>query len=32
LLAKALEQVRAQIDERQFQVFDCCVNKGWGIG
>jgi RNA polymerase sigma-70 factor (ECF subfamily) len=29
LLAKALEQVRAQIDERQFQVFDCCVNKGW---
>ncbi len=29
LLAKALEQVRAQINERQFQIFDCCVNKGW---
>jgi DNA-directed RNA polymerase specialized sigma24 family protein len=29
LLVKALEQLRAQIDERQFQVFDCCVNKGW---
>jgi RNA polymerase sigma-70 factor (ECF subfamily) len=29
LLAKALEQVRAQIDERQFQVYDSCVNKGW---
>ena len=29
LLAQALERVRGRIDERQFQVFDCCVTKGW---
>ncbi len=29
LLAQALERVRARIDERQFQVFDFCVTKGW---
>lgn len=29
LLAKAVERVRSRINERQFQVFDCCVTKGW---
>ena len=29
LLAQALERVRDRIDERQFQVFDLCVAKGW---
>ena len=29
VLALALERVRARIDERHFQVFDLCVNKGW---
>ncbi len=29
LLAQALEPVRDRIDERQFQVFDLCVAKGW---
>ena len=24
-----MERVREQIDERQFQVFDLCVAKGW---
>jgi len=28
LLAQALERTKARIDERQFQVFDLCVNKG----
>ncbi len=29
LLAQALERVRARLDERQFQVFDFYVTKGW---
>src|SRR6266568_4998222 len=29
LFAQALERVRERIDERQFQVFDLCVAKGW---
>ncbi len=29
LLAQGIERVRARIDERQFQVFDFCVTKGW---
>lgn len=29
LLARALERVREQIDERAFQIFDLCVLKGW---
>jgi len=29
LLAQAMKRVREQIDERQFQVFDLCVAKGW---
>jgi RNA polymerase sigma factor (sigma-70 family) len=29
LLTTALERVRGQIDERQFQVFDLYVTKGW---
>ena len=29
LLAQALERVREKIDDRQFQVFDLCVAKGW---
>ncbi len=29
LFAQALERVRDRIDERQFQVFDLCVAKGW---
>jgi RNA polymerase sigma-70 factor (ECF subfamily) len=29
LLAQALERVHRRIDERQFQVFDLCVTKGW---
>ena len=29
LLAQALERVKERIDERQFQVFDLCVAKGW---
>ena len=29
LLAQALERVRARIEERQFQVFDLNVMKGW---
>ena len=31
LLAQALERVRDRIDERQFQVFDLCVAKGWPL-
>ena len=29
LLAAALGRVRKQVDPRQYQIFDCCVNKGW---
>jgi RNA polymerase sigma factor (sigma-70 family) len=29
LLKHALERVRGRIDERQFQIFDFCVMKGW---
>src|SRR6266487_952673 len=29
LLAQALERVRGQIEERQFQIFDLYVMKGW---
>jgi hypothetical protein len=29
LLAHALERVLGRIDERQFQIFDFCVMKGW---
>jgi RNA polymerase sigma-70 factor (ECF subfamily) len=29
LLGRALERVRGQIDERQFQIFDLNVAKGW---
>ena len=29
LLAAALVRVRAQVDPRQFQIFDCYVTKGW---
>jgi hypothetical protein len=29
LLAAAMEQVRERIEERQFQVFDLYVTKGW---
>ena len=29
LLTQALERVKARIEERQFQVFDLCVSKGW---
>jgi RNA polymerase sigma factor (sigma-70 family) len=29
LLTQALERVRERIDERQFQVFDLCITKGW---
>jgi RNA polymerase sigma-70 factor (ECF subfamily) len=29
LLAAAMERVRERIDDRQFQVFDLYVTKGW---
>src|SRR5690349_4837780 len=29
LLTRAMERVRGQIDERQFQLFDLNVAKGW---
>ena len=29
LLAAALQQVRREVDPRQFQIFDCCVTRGW---
>jgi DNA-directed RNA polymerase specialized sigma24 family protein len=29
LLTQALERAKTRIDERQFQVFDLCVSKGW---
>jgi RNA polymerase sigma-70 factor (ECF subfamily) len=29
LLERALDRVRERTDERQFQVFDLCVAKGW---
>lgn len=29
LLEQALERVRGRVEERQFQIFDCCVRKGW---
>ena len=29
LLAAALARVRAQVDPKQFQIFDCYVTKGW---
>ena len=32
LLARALERVSQQIDERQFQIFDLYVTKGWPAG
>src|SRR4029077_20138282 len=32
LLTRALERVRQQIDERQFQIFDLYVTKGWPAG
>ena len=32
LAAQAMEQVRARIDERQFQIFDLYVLKGWPPG
>jgi len=28
-VAQALERVRERINERQFQVFDLCITKGW---
>jgi len=32
LFARALERVSQQIDERQFQIFDLYVTKGWPAG
>ena len=32
LMAKGMERVRARIDERQFQIFDLYVTKGWPPG
>ena len=32
LIATAMERLRERIDERQFQVFDLCVTKGWPPG
>ena len=32
LLAKAMERVRERIEERQFQMFDMHVAKGWSAG
>ena len=32
LLARALERVSQQIDERQFQIFDLYVTKAWPAG
>ena len=32
LLTTAMERLRERIDERQFQVFDLCVTKGWPSG
>ena len=32
LLANAMERVRERIEERQFQVFDMHVTKGWSAG
>lgn len=29
VLAAALARVRKQVDPRQYQIFDCCVTKGW---
>ena len=29
LIARGLERIRQQIDERQFQIFDLNVTKGW---
>ncbi len=29
LLARALDRVRSQVEERRFQIFDLCVTKGW---
>lgn len=32
LVTQAMEQVRARIEERQFQIFDLYVMKGWPTG